>query len=651
MDWTDILELAVPVAEGLDFAHRRGIIHRDLKPANLLLGADGKVCLADFGLARSLFNDTLVDVESPQWEGTAPYMSPAVAAGEAEDTRCDIYAYGALLYEMLTGRPPYQGERTKEILAQIHAGPPPPIASLNPKADRDLGAIAEGAMARELRQRYAEMRDVLDDLRRVRQGRKPMGPHGAARRPRPIGSRLRPLPRVLWAVAGVGVLVAVGWMTWRTPWSGRRPAAATQAPPTNRLETLPEKHSPEIVAVAPPAPLPVVTFGAPWGIAVDRENNVFVSDKDRSMICKITPLGAMTNLAGLPDVPGNHNDQGAAARFALPRGVGVDQAGNLYVADGHRLRKVSPWGAVTQFPERGNGHAGDTLFDLPSGVAVGLDGEVFVACRYTIEKVMPDGKVITVAGQPGHAGVEDFLSQDSSSRAARFSDLEKGIALDGAGNLYVGDMFNHMIRKITPEGKVVQFAGKGIPGSKNGPGTNACFFKPCGLTVDAAGIVYVADSGNHTIRTITSEGMVGTLAGVAGTADWADGEGASARFNTPMGVAIDGATNLYVTDTGNHLIRKITRDGRVSTLGRPAGAPPFSRKAPNPAGDVGATLPEVAQMCVRLARAGVSEEIILAMVRKDRREHKAPCDLKDDRQIFYLEDQGVSENVIYELLK
>ena len=132
MDTESILDIVAQVAEGLSFAHRSGIIHRDLKPANILLTVDGKACLADFGLARTLFNDTIVDVESRNLEGTAPYMSPAVAAGDAEDTRCDIYSFGALLYEMLTGHPPYQGRGTKDILDQIIAGPPKPVTSLNP---------------------------------------------------------------------------------------------------------------------------------------------------------------------------------------------------------------------------------------------------------------------------------------------------------------------------------------------------------------------------------------------------------------------------------------------------------------------------------------------------------------------------------------
>jgi serine/threonine-protein kinase len=135
LEYGALVDIATQVAAGLSFAHRSGIIHRDLKPANVLLAASSRACLADFGLARTLFNDTLVDVENRSHEGTAPYMSPAVAAGDAEDTRCDIYSFGAVLYEMLTGRPPYEGRGAREILNRIIAGPPRPVRELNPMAD------------------------------------------------------------------------------------------------------------------------------------------------------------------------------------------------------------------------------------------------------------------------------------------------------------------------------------------------------------------------------------------------------------------------------------------------------------------------------------------------------------------------------------
>jgi DNA-binding beta-propeller fold protein YncE len=668
-----ILELAIPVAEGLSFAHRRGIIHRDLKPANLLLAADGGVCLADFGLARSLFNDTLVDVEGRQWEGTATYMSPAVAAGEAEDTRCDIYAFGALLYEMLTGRPPYQGERTKEILDQIRAGPPKPISSLNPKADEGLAAIATGALERELRDRYAEMQDIVADLHRVRQGLPPLGPRGAGRKARPMLTRVRRVARVLWIPACLAAVAAMVWMLRPASGPGRRAAPATGPPLEQRAGNGPADHAQGGVPRAQPAqahqgPLGVPAerkppergipgpeggvpglwagFQTPWGIAADREGNVFVTDKDRAVVWKVTPTGVVTNLAGMPGNPGTGDGLGGDARFVLPRGIAVDKDGNLYVADAYRLREVTPWGSTSRFPKRGEGPGSETSFGLPSGIAVDREGNVFVADRYTIQKITPDGQVTTLAGRERHAG-----NEDGTGDKAEFSDMEKGLALDGAGNLYVGDMRNHAIRKITPAGKVLTLAGpvQGGPvqaGSTDGRGSEARFSRPCGLAVDSAGKVYVADSGNHTIRLITPEGVVSTFAGVAGKAGRLDGAATNALFNTPMGVALDGAGNVYVADTGNSLVRKITVAGQVVSVGRPADALAGAVSAPRSAAGVWATLPETVQRCVHLARAGVGEQVILAFAREDR---NGPFKLSDD-QIIYLEDQGVSENVIVALM-
>jgi sugar lactone lactonase YvrE len=646
----EILEIALPVAEGLNFAHRRGIIHRDLKPANLLLGPGGGVCLADFGLARSLFNDTLLEVETRQWEGTAPYMSPAVAAGEAEDTRCDIYAFGALLYEMLTGHPPYQGQRTKEILDQIRAGPPKPITSLNPKADRGLAAIATGAMARELRDRYAEMQDILADLHRVRQGRPPVGPHGAGRKARPMLLRVGRIARVLWVPACLAGVVALGWMLWRAPALTGHRASAAKPPLEPRLEKPPADRVRGSVPLERPVPQPVPAFQTPWGIAADREGNVFVTDTDQAVVWKITLTGAMTNLAGLPGNPGTNDGFGAEARFALPRGIAVDQDGILHVADAQRLRAVTPGGAASLFPQRGGGPGGKTSFNLPSGVAVDRQGSVFVAGRYTIQKITPAGEVAILAGREGDAGKKDGVGA-----AARFSDMEKGIAFDVvAGNLYVGDMLNHTIRKLTPVGTnwvVTTVAGRaGVFGSADGTNSAARFNHPCGLTVDSAGIVYVADSGNHTIRKLTPAGadwVVTTLAGRAGIFGSADGTNSAARFNHPCGLAVDGAGNVYVADTGNGLVRRITMAGQVVSVGRPAEPLPGGPGAPAPAPNVASKLPETAKGCVRLARAGMGEEVILAFVRKD---HNVPYPLTRD-QLIYLGDQGVPEKVIHALTK
>lgn len=165
-----ISTIARQVAEALAHAHAHGLIHRDIKPGNILLDKEGNAFLTDFGLVRTVFNDSMVDATASHLEGTAPYMSPAVARGEAEDTRCDIYAFGAVLYELLAGQPPYTGRTPQMILDQILRGPPLPVRQVNPKADPALARIAEGCMARELRDRYASMADVVADLASAAQG-------------------------------------------------------------------------------------------------------------------------------------------------------------------------------------------------------------------------------------------------------------------------------------------------------------------------------------------------------------------------------------------------------------------------------------------------------------------------------------------------
>jgi serine/threonine protein kinase len=174
-----IIEIALQIAQGLAHAHKQGIIHRDLKPSNILFDAGGRVLLADFGLSRHLFNDPVLRLHTDHCLGTAPYMSPAVAAGEAEDTRCDIYSFGALLYEMLAGHAPYTGSTQEEILQKIIAGPPPPLHEQAPRAPIGLIRIVEWAMARVLRERYAGMPDVMADLARVQSEKPPLGPHAS----------------------------------------------------------------------------------------------------------------------------------------------------------------------------------------------------------------------------------------------------------------------------------------------------------------------------------------------------------------------------------------------------------------------------------------------------------------------------------------
>ena len=191
-------------------------------------------------------------------------------------------------------------------------------------------------------------------------------------------------------------------------------------------------------------------------------------------------------------------------------------------------------------------------FDYPIGVAVDGAGNVYVADGYNhrIRKITTSGVVSTLAG----SGTSGYT--DGTGTSAQF-DYPTGVAVDGAGNVYVADQVNHRIRKITTSGVVSTLAGSGTSGYTDGTGTSAQFSYPTGVAVDGAGNVYVADYDNHRIRKITASGVVSTLAG-SGTYGYTDGTGTSAKFYYPTGVAVDGAGNVYVADQYNHRIRKIT---------------------------------------------------------------------------------------------
>jgi len=315
-------------------------------------------------------------------------------------------------------------------------------------------------------------------------------------------------------------------------------------------------------------------FNYPTGVTVDSVGNVYVTDSNNHTIRKLSAAGAVTTLAG--SIEGSADGTGTAARFANPYGVTVDSAGNVYVADwgNHTIRKVSVMGAVTTLagtagnPGSADGTATAARFNSPTGVTVDSAGNVYVADsgNHTIRKVSAAGVVTTLVGTAGNPG-----SADGTGTAARFTS-PTGVTVDSAGNVYVADGGNHTIRKVSAAGAVTTLAGTaGNPGSADGTGTAARFANPAGVTVDSAGTVYVADNGNHTIRKVSPAGVVTTLAGTAGISGSADGTSTAARFNSPYSVTVDSAGNVYVADSSNHIIRKVSFTGVVTTLAGTAG--------------------------------------------------------------------------------
>lgn len=280
----------------------------------------------------------------------------------------------------------------------------------------------------------------------------------------------------------------------------------------------------------------------------------------------ISVVTAVTTLAGL-GTAGFVDGAGVNAAFNYPQGLAADAAGNLYVADtvNNRVRKVTPAGVVTTLAGSGTAAYVDASgagasFSAPIGVAVDATGNLYVADNDNncIRKVTPAGVVTTLAG----LGVAGGNYADGVATVARFN-VPTGLAIDSAGKLSVTDLGNVRIRQVTPAGFVTTLAGSGGDAFADGTGVAASFAAPLGVAADGAGTIYVADTNNRRVRKVTSAGVVTTLAG-SGSAAFADGVGPTASFRGPTGAAVDRAGNVYVADVTR--IRRVTPAGSVTTL-------------------------------------------------------------------------------------
>ena len=321
----------------------------------------------------------------------------------------------------------------------------------------------------------------------------------------------------------------------------------------------------------------VARFGAPAGVAADGAGNIYVADTVNDTIRKILPDGTVTTLAGLAGVQGTNDGLGAAARFKDPYGVAVDSNGNVFVADtgNQTIRKISPVGEVTTFAgapgTRGsvNGTGTAARFYNPYGIIIDASNNLYVAdtFNFTIRKITPAAAVTTIAGSAGVAG-----HADKTGTSATFY-RPASLTMDASGNIYVADTGNDIIRKIAPGGAVTTLAGmpdtNGVADGTNG---TAQFYNPYGITVGSDGNIYVADTLNDTIRQITPSGVVTTFAGVAGTGGNSDGTGTNALFRDPLGLAATG-TNILIGDFGNASVRKISMDAIVATVAGFSGGP------------------------------------------------------------------------------
>jgi sugar lactone lactonase YvrE len=293
-------------------------------------------------------------------------------------------------------------------------------------------------------------------------------------------------------------------------------------------------------------------FYAPYGIAVDGDGNIYVADQLNRSIRKITAAGQVSTLAGSAGTNSRADGSGSAAAFVLPTGLTLDAAGNLLVADGLAIRKVTPAGVVTTAvlpPPGSNLIDGRTLpnYEL-GGVAVTPGGDLYDTYKLGTRKTTPVGTA-TIEGIP--------IPQNGTSAVTGTAYLvPRGIAADKNGTVYAADLAGGAINKLSGDGKFSAIAGTpGVIGYADGTGPAASFSRDIiGLAIDATGDIYVADQGNGLIRKITPAGVVTTVAGMRGGNSGPQSDPLKANLSPLGGVAVDKNGYLYVT-TGNAVVK------------------------------------------------------------------------------------------------
>ncbi|MEE9363631.1 MAG: cadherin domain-containing protein [Cellulophaga sp.] len=307
-------------------------------------------------------------------------------------------------------------------------------------------------------------------------------------------------------------------------------------------------------------------FGSVSDLLIGPSGNLFIADASNNTIRKINvTTKAVTKFSGSGNRNSN-NGSAAVASYSFASGFTYSTyLGRFFVADtgNHLIRQVATGGSVSAWAgtTRGyvDGNGSSAMLNNPTQVVADASGNIYVVDRLNqnIRKITPQKLVSTFAGSNDPLAINRDGNEDGTGTAAKF-DTPFGIAIDGSGNLYVTDQGNHRIRKITPAGVVITLAGSSA-GFADGTGTAAQFNNPNGITVDTWGNVYVSDSGNKRIRKITPSGVVTTVAGTGASAI-NNGGFSTATFNAPNALAVDAFGSLYVGDSDGtqQLVRKIT---------------------------------------------------------------------------------------------
>ena len=338
----------------------------------------------------------------------------------------------------------------------------------------------------------------------------------------------------------------------------------------------------------------------PEAVAVDASGSIFIADTNNNRIRRVSPTGIISTVAG-NGRQGDSSDgtPATSAQLNLPRSVSVDASGNLYVTDffdgvavdppgqlsitdipsihiehtlKERIRRVLPSGLITTIAGGSVGYSGDggpaagAQLRYPQGLALDASGNLYIADTNNnrIRKVSPSGIISTVAGN----GTFSYSGDGGSAGSAQLY-LPGGVTLDNSGNLYISDQLNNRIRKVSYNGIITTVAGNGTKGysGDGGLATNAQLYEPVGVAVDASGNLYIADGGNDRVRKVSPSGIITTVVGNGIKGYSGDGGPAiNARLHGPGGLAVDASGNLYIADSVNQRVRKVSRTGIITTV-------------------------------------------------------------------------------------
>ena len=551
---TRVKNLVTQVAAALHYSHGRGLVHRDIKPSNIMIVGGNRVKVTDFGIVRVVGATAALNTGTGMSLGTPLYMAPEQIEGQKVDGRADIYAMGAVMYHMVLGRPPFEGDDPLSIAFKHVHKPPQPPTEIKADIPADWEELILRMLAKDPADRFqtaAQLEEAIsalseqpatDRLSSIEQTTKlsisqkaaiptpapqsapSSSPDGATQRlepgrapPQPpatvgpVKARRRPWVLPAGAVALVlAILIGLG-VYKLTSSSGSPKTASTPITITRVPSTL-------LVQFGTPGARPG-QFSAPQSVAVDRQGNIYVADWGNNRIEKLSG-------AGTPLVTWGGRRVGLGRRrFNHPSGVAVDARGNIYVADSgnSRVKKLSPRGLLLE--EWGGFGTGPRQFRGLHSVTLDAQGDVYTTDAYNnrIQKFSPTGRVLAVWGKMGLA-------------PGRF-DQPVGLAINSAGNVYVADSKNHRIQEFTSNGKfLTQFKWLGGAGF------------PKGVALDSAGNIYIADYTHDLIQELSPTGKAAGAWGSRGS-----GPG---QFIGPSSVWVDARGIVYVTDEGNDRIQK-----------------------------------------------------------------------------------------------